>query len=207
MALSTVAYDMGLQEAIETRRSIRRYSPDPIPQEDIAEVLRLSSLAPSAWNLQPWRFIVVQDPQLKAQLCEVAYNQPQLVTAPVVIVLYSDMQETLANLDEVMPPTMPAAKREGYQQGILDAFAGMSTAEQESWGAGQSYIALGFLMLAARSLGYHTSPMLGFDADKAKALLNLPPHVVIPALVPIGLSSDEGYPRYRHDLERLVTFR
>ncbi len=207
MALSTVTYDMGLQEAIETRRSMRRYQPDPVPQEDVAEVLRLSSLAPSAWNLQPWRFIVVQDPQLKAQLSEIAYNQPQLVTAPVVIVLYSDMQATLANLDEVMPRTMPAAKRESYKQGILNAFASMGVAEQESWGAGQSYIALGFLMLAARSLGYHTSPMLGFDSDKAKELLNLPPHVVIPALVPIGISDDEGYPHERHELERIVTFR
>src|SRR5919202_6994099 len=80
-----------VQEAAETRHSIRRYTDDPVPEEDLREILRLVGLAPSAWNLQPWRFVVVRDAELKRKLREAAHGQHQVSAAPVVLVLYSDM--------------------------------------------------------------------------------------------------------------------
>ncbi len=63
--MPTVYRTLPVHEAIESRVSIRKYQPEPIPPEDLREVLRLASLAPSAWNLQPWRFHVVTDPAIK----------------------------------------------------------------------------------------------------------------------------------------------
>ena len=57
-----------VSEAIQNRRSIRQYVQEPIPRADLEEILRLTSLAPSAWNVQPWRFIVVTHPDKKSKL-------------------------------------------------------------------------------------------------------------------------------------------
>src|SRR5919202_452944 len=116
MAEQTLAA-LTVQEAAETRRSIRRYTHDPVPREDLEEILRLVGLAPSAWNLQPWRLVVVQDPELKQKLSEAAHGQRQVSGAPVVLVLYSDMRDALANLDGVVHPDVPAERRERAIQG------------------------------------------------------------------------------------------
>ena len=206
MAEQTLAA-LTVQEAAETRRSIRRYTHDPVPREDLEEILRLVGLAPSAWNIQPWRFVVVQDPEVKQKLSEAAHGQRQVSSAPVVLVLYSDMRDALANLDEVVHSGVPAERRERTIQGIRAAFASKSEAEREAWGAGQSYIALGYLLLLARSTGYDTSAMLGFELEKVKRLLGLPTHVAIPAIVAMGVADEEGLPHHRHSVERIAMFR
>src|SRR3954469_13320363 len=81
--------------AAERRRSIRSYAVDAIPEADLRELLRLTARAPSAFNVQPWRFIVVQDEKLKAELAAAANGQQQVLRAPAVIVLYSDMKDAL----------------------------------------------------------------------------------------------------------------
>lgn len=195
-----------MREAIETRFSIRRFSPEPVPPGDLEEILRLASLAPSAWNLQPWRFLVVRHPWTKGALREAAYGQEALESAPLVIVLYSDMRDALETVDEVIPPQMPEKRYQREKETIRQVFGPMTEAERETWGAGQSYIALGHLMLAARSMGYDTLPMLGFSSSKVKEALGLSEHVQIPALVPLGVADEGGYPRHRHDLGRIVAF-
>ena len=77
--------------AADHRRSIRQYESTPIPQADLTELLRLAGRAPSAFNAQPWRFVVVQDAALKADLATAASGQQQVLRAPATIVLYSDM--------------------------------------------------------------------------------------------------------------------
>ena len=199
MTHPTIADALSVPEAIATRRSIRTYTDQPVPQQDLDTILKLAGLAPSAWNIQPWRFVVVRNPEVKAQIKGAAYGQGQIGSAPVVLVVYSDMQRALANLDDVVHPGMPAEQRATSIQGILSAFANQSTEEQEAWGAGQTYIAIGYLSLAARSLGYDTSLMLGFDPEKVKEILDLPAHVRIPALIPLGIAAEAGFPHYRHE--------
>jgi nitroreductase len=194
-------------EAAEQRHSIRKYKPEPVPEADLREILRLVGLAPSAFNVQPWRFVVVRDPALKAQLGEAAYNQPQVTNAPAVIVLYTDMADFLETVDEVVHPGLPADRQEQTKQQLLGIYGGQSEEQREAWGLSQGNIALGYLMLVAQSLGYATSPMLGFDADKVKALLDLPAHVKLPAIVPIGVADEAGFPTHRHPVDRVASFR
>ena len=193
-----------VREAAERRRSIRAYEPGPMPAEDLREILRVTSLAPSAFNLQPWRFVVVETPEVKEALAGAAFNQRQVRSAPAVIVLYTDMKDTLANVDEVLHPGMDAVRRAASRESILKPFAAKTEAEREAWGAEQGNIALGYLLLAAEAHGYQTSPMGGFDADAVKRVLGLPAHVRIPALVAIGRGAEEGFPHHRHPLERIV---
>lgn len=195
---------LNVREAAEQRRSVRTYAPEPIPREDLEEILRVTGLAPSAFNLQPWRFVVVQTPELRHRLAEAAYNQKQVRSAPAVIVLYTDMRDTLEHVDEVLHPAMDEARRTASRRTILGSFAGKSEEEREAWGAEQGNIALGYLLLAAEAHGYQTSPMLGFDAGAVKRLLDLPAHVRIPALVAVGRGTEEGFPHHRHALERIA---
>ena len=197
---------LSVTDAAESRRSIRAFQPDPVPEADLREILRVAGLAPSAFNVQPWRWVVVRDPALKATLAEAAYGQKQVSGAPALLVLYSDMGDVLAHAEETVHPGM-AARREAVAASLRGQWAERGEAERESWGAGQSYIALGFLLLAAQSLGYATSPMLGFDAAKVKAALGLPAHVQIPALVALGRAAEEGFTHHRHPVDRVTTWR
>ena len=199
--------DLTVAEAAAARRSIRRYAPEPIPEADLREILHLVSLAPSAFDLQPWRFVVAQDPDLKAALQEAAFGQRQIGSAPAVIVLYSDMQDTLDHILDVLHPSMPDEQRRTTAEQLRARFNAMADDEREQWGEKQANIALGYLLLAARSLGYDTSAMLGFNPAKMKQVLGLPAHVRIPSLVAIGRGTEEGFPHHRHPVGRIATFR
>lgn len=193
--------------AAEARRSIRQYEQAPIPEADLKELLRLAGLAPSAWNLQPWRVTVVRDPALKAKLAAAAYGQKQVTGAPAVLVITSDMQDTLAHVEDTIHPGMQGEARDAQKNSVLGVFGAQSEADREAWGNAQGNIFLGFLLLAAKSLGYDTSPMLGFKPDEVKAVLGLPAHVRVPALVAIGKGTEAGFPHFRHALDRFVTWR
>ncbi|HEX8272647.1 MAG TPA: nitroreductase family protein [Longimicrobiaceae bacterium] len=205
--MADIATDiLSVREAAAQRRSIRAYEQEPIPHADIEEILDVVRLAPSAFNVQPWRFVVVERPEMKQRLAAAAYNQRQVTSAPAVIVLYTDMADTLATVDEVLHPGMPAAQQAAARDTLLRTFGSQTEAEREAWAAGQGNIALGYLLLAAEAHGYQTSPMAGFDAEQVKALLGLSANVRIPALVAIGRGAEEGFPHHRHELERIVRY-
>jgi nitroreductase len=202
----TTPNTLSVKEAIETRRSIREYVQEPIPKEDIDEILRLTSLAPSGSNIQPWRFIVVTDPELKAQLKAVAYNQRQVGSAPALIIVTSDMEDVLLHLDETVHPDMSQERKEQGVRSLQNTFGSMSVEVRGQSGLTQANIALGFLLVAATGLGYATSPMLGFEQDKVRQLLGLGEHVKFAGMVALGRAAEEGFPTHRHPLERIVTY-
>lgn len=193
-----------VREAAEQRRSIRSYQPGPIPREDLLEILDVVRRAPSAFNVQPWRFLVVERPELREELAGAAFNQPQVRSAPAVIVLYTDMKDALARLDDVVHPGMSGDQQEATKRTIRGMFEAQTEDEREGWGLGQGNIALGYLLLAAEAHGYQTSPMLGFDPAAVKSLLALPAHARVVALVAIGHGAEEGFPQHRLPLENIL---
>jgi nitroreductase len=203
----TAAQALSVAEAAARRRSIRQYSSDPVPRADLEEILRVALLAPSSFNLQPWRFVIVESPELKSKLSAAANHQKQVALAPAVIVLYTDTADAIAHSDEAVRPDLPPERRERALAGISKFAARTAPEELETWGAGQGCIALGYLLLAAESLGYQTSPMQGFDAGAVKAALDLPAHVKVPALVAIGRGVEDGLPHHRHAVGRVAQFR
>jgi nitroreductase len=196
-----------VKEAIEARRSIRRFQPEPIPKEDLESILRQAAQAPSAWNLQPWRFIVVTDPETKALLQEAAFGQQQVTSAPAVIMVLSDMEDVLAHPDEIVHPGMGEEGKVRMRQTLERAFGSRSVKDRGLYGLTQAGIALGYLMLAAEGMGYSTVPMAGFDQAKVRQILGLPEHVEFAAMVPIGKAAEEGHTKHRHPLERIVSWR
>lgn len=197
---------LSVAEAAERRRSIRSFSPEPIPREDLNQILDIVRLAPSAFNIQPWRFIAVESPEIKAQLAAAAFNQRQVLSAPTVLVLYTDMQDALERVDELLHPGMGDAQKTTVRSTILKKFEAMSELERETWAAAQGNIALGYLLLALESHGYQSSPMNGFDPAKIKAILGLPERVSLPAIIAIGKGNEEGFEHHRHSVGRISRF-
>ncbi len=192
--------------AAEARRSIRKYEPTPIPRAHLEEILRVTGLAPSPWNVQPWRFVIVEDAATKLKLQEAAYGQPQVGSAPAVIVMYSDMTDAISTIEETVHPGMKGPAGDKAAADIRATFAGFSDADRAAWGFAESNIALGYLLLTAQAHGYSTSPMLGFMPEKVKELLGLPADSRLPAIIAIGTGAEEGFPHHRHAVERIARF-
>lgn len=194
-------------DAALRRRSIRRYTGDPIPEDTLTALLTALSRAPSASNTQPWRVVVVRDPERKRALQEAADNQPQVGAAPVVLALYTDMEDVVAHLDEVVHPDLAPERRAATIASLTRAFGAMTVAERAAWGQAQTGIALGYLLLCAEALGLGTSPMLGFDAARVRTLLGIPAHAPVNALVALGVPAEPGFRPHRHPLDRIVAWR
>jgi len=198
------ALKTSVAELVEGRRSIRKYQPDSISREEVQDLVRLAGRAPSAWNLQPWRVIAVSAPATKALLQQAAFNQPQVGGAPVVLVVYSDMDATLGNLEEVLPSNVSEAAREKLAARIRAHFAARSPAEIAMWGTAQSGIFLGYLMLVIEAFGYASSPMLGFRQEEVKQLFGLAANASVAALVAIGKPAESGNDSGRRPLETVL---
>lgn len=202
--MPTTTLPLSVSDAAHTRHSIRAYTPEAIPQADLDAILGETILAPSAFNLQPWRFVVVKDVAAKQRLAGAAYQQKQVTAAPAVIVIYSDMADTLASLDQVTRPGASPEQAAGFRKMIDGYFGKHDQAGREAWGHQQGFIALGFLLLSATARGYATSPMGGFDEAAVKQVFDLPANSRVVALVALGHGAEDGVPHHRHSPERIV---
>lgn len=197
---------MQVKDAIQQRRSIRSYTDEAISEADLQEILRLTSLAPSAWNLQPWRFAVIRDQAIKEQIQAASFGQKQVGQSAVLIAVYSDMQDTMQQVEETAHPALGETGQQKIRQTVESVFGSQTLEAQEMWALAQTNIAYGFLMLAAESLGYSSCPMLGFNPQEVRQILDLPEHVQFAGLLTIGRAAEEGHSHHRHSLDRICKF-
>jgi nitroreductase len=190
------------------RRATMHFSSEPVPEEFLKAILLLAAQAPSGYNLQPWRFIVVRDGENKKRLQKVAYNQPKVAAAPAVIICLGMKEEWKERAAEVF--------REGAERGAgdLDSWqqardsavnAISSNVQMPVWVTRHTMIAVTCLMLAAEAYGFDPAPMEGFDPDGVKAAFGIPDEAEVVALVAIGRGAqpDKSYPG-RFSLAQIV---
>lgn len=178
-----------LSEVIPRRRDTTSFLPDPIPADDLENILELGLLSPSGYNLQPWRFIVVRDPQAKKKLRAAAMDQRQVEEAPVVIVACGDPKAwSDSDLEEMlkMGRDFGAVDEASARTIRKSATAYLDHYSAEMWVTRQVSIAFTHLMLAAESYGYDTGPMEGFHEEKVREALGIPKRVRVIALLAIG---------------------
>jgi nitroreductase len=152
----------------------------------LEEALRLS---PSSCGLQPWTFVVVKDPAVRAKLRPVSWDQSQITDAShlVLFAAKSNVQEKdidayLARISEVRgAPLASLAGYRGMMTGLL--VQGMDQPARRIWAINQVYIALGYLLTAAALLGIDACPMEGFDHAKYDEILDLPAKGLASAVV------------------------
>ena len=193
---------MDTLEAIKNRRSIRQIKSDPIDDKTLEKVLEAARWAPSWANTQCWRFIVVTDKEVKAQLHATRPSRPPgpppasatpptppppmaqpLIDAPVVIAVCAE-----TNKAGVRPDGTPA------------------TDKGNSWYMYDAALATQNLCLSAHALGLGTVIIGMFDAKKADEILKIPPGFQVVVLVPLGYPAQPGRAPSRKELSEITFY-
>lgn len=174
-------------EAIETRRSVKHYDTEhEMPATDAERLLSLALLSPTSFNIQNWRFVNVRDPEIRAQIRQAAWDQAQVTEASMLLVFCGDLQAH-AKEPERYWRNAPEAAQQMIVPAIGNFYAGHEQVQRDEV-MRSCGIAAQTLMLAARAMGYDSSPMIGFDAKKVAEIVALPDDHVIAMLLAIGKS-------------------
>jgi len=172
-----------LMEAIQKRRSIRKYKPDPVPEEALQRIMEAVRWSPSWANTQCWEFVVVRDPKVKSDISKIVPETNRvhsaMVEAPVILILCG-------------------------RKGISGFKKGEAATIKGDWLMFDTGIAMQSLCLAAHSLGLGTVVVGMFDHKKTERILGVPEDVEVMAMTPLGYPTTEGSTPKRKDISEFV---
>ncbi|MCF8111494.1 MAG: nitroreductase family protein [Desulfobacteraceae bacterium] len=197
---------MELNETIKQRRSIRKFTNDPVSEAQIGDLLEAARLAPSGSNLQPWRFVIVRSEEKKKELDPVTPYKFAL-KAPVLFVCCADLsvlesrprrvkelRETGAFTDVDMEDPNSGKYKGSVSQSITaKGYLAMNVA-----------IAVEHIVLRAVDLGLATCWLGRIDIEEAKRILELPEHLEIICFLPVGYPAQSPGQRPRLSMEEIV---
>ncbi|MFJ6759172.1 MULTISPECIES: nitroreductase family protein [unclassified Streptomyces] len=190
---------MSVAEAIRTRRTVRHYLPDPIPETALDALLGLAVEAPTSWNLQDRSIVAVSGAEGRAGLAWATGGQPQPQEAPVVLVFVAEPQSWRGDHSDVYEQ----ARRSGaWNDEFIAMFSAASREFQEDldrrgllreYAVKDAMIAASFVMLAATEMGLATSPMNGWDEAKVKKVIGIDGRddLAIALLVSVGYPAED----------------
>lgn len=185
---------MHVNEAIETRRSVKAYDPNhKMSQQEIDQLIKLAMLSPTAFNIQHWRFVLVTDPVLRHQIRAVSWNQAQVEEASLLIVLVADVN-AWQKAPERYWRKAPKAAADMLVPAIKNYYKGNETAQRDEAMRSCGMAAM-TIMLAAKGMGYDTCPMDGFDFDAVAKLINLPGDHIPTMFITVGKALKPAMPR------------
>jgi nitroreductase len=197
-----------LSQVIRERRATPSFDGSAVPDVDLQAILHAGLEAPSGYNLQPWRFVVVRTHEQKRRLRSACFNQPKVDEAGAVIVACGDADGwRKGDLDEML--------RMGREGGMPENYAEQAKATIPNylsnhpnlpmWLNRQVMIAFTHMMLMAEALGYDTAPMEGFEQEKVREVLKLPLSYSVVALLAIGQAKGAAkFDGGRFSMARLV---
>lgn len=185
---------MNVIHAIESRRSAKAFDPaHRMSQQEIDQLLGLALLSPTAFNIQNWRFVLVQDPELRKQIRAVSWDQAQVTDASLLLVLTADLKawakEPARYWKDVAQPI-----RDFLAPAIGQYYSGRDQVQRDEAMRSCGMAAM-TLMLAAKEMGYDSCPMDGFDFDAVGKLIKLPEDHVVAMFVAIGKAVADPWPR------------
>ncbi len=179
-----------LRQAIQERRATPSFDGAPIPAEDLKQILDAGLHAPSGYNMQPWRFIVVQSPEQKKRLRSASYNQGKVEEASAVIVACGDADGWRKDLDLMLQLGRKGGMSESYaaqaRSSVPNYLSSFSSGQMQAWLSKHVMLAFTHMLLMAEVMGYDTAPMEGFEQEKGHEVLRLPLSYWVVALLAIG---------------------
>jgi nitroreductase len=169
-----------IEKQLSWRYATKRFDPTKkISTTDWHTLEESLRLAPSSFGLQPWKFLVIKNPEVRKQLQPLAWNQPQLVEASHLVVIAAKKEVTHADVDAFLSSisqarSVPVSALQDYggmMKGFLDGLAQQGTCEH--WSTRQAYIALGMLLSTASILKIDACPLEGINPTGFDEVLNL----------------------------------
>ncbi len=200
-----------LYTIMQERKSVRKYDPTAkISKEELADILTEATSAPSSSNLQPWRFLVIQDENVKKELRPIANNQEQVETASALIAVLGDTK-MYNNVEEIYNQNVAEGHMDQERAELLinNSMKFYSSLPKESltfiatFDAGLISMQI---MLLAKEHGYDTVPMGGFDRVKFAEYFKLDEHIVPILLISIGKAAAPAYGSSRLSLDKVAKF-
>lgn len=203
--------EQSLSTVIRERHSVRKYDPNyKISKNELSEMISEATLAPSSSNLQPWKFIVIQDTNLKKELRTIANNQEQVETSSAVIAVLGD-KEMYNNAEKV--------GRCAYEAGVIDEatmtrmiegsiklYSSASVENRTQIATYDAGLVSMQLMLIAKARGYDTVPMGGFDKQKFIDRFEVSDRYFPIVLIALGKAAAPGRQTTRLPLNEVVSF-
>lgn len=199
------------QQIMEDRKSVRKYKEGvTIPQEKLMELLQLATTAPSSSNMQPWRFLVIQDDEAKKELLPIAFNQEQIVKSSATIAVLGDMkmyENAQAIYDaNVEQGFMSREIADNMIQNSLNLYAGLTDEALKGVIQFDAGLISMQIMLLAKDMGYDTVPMGGFNKQQFAEHFKLPENEFPVVLISIGEAATPAYGSSRIPAEQLTRF-
>jgi nitroreductase len=178
--------------AIRERRSIRHYDPNHrFSPSELDQLIDLAMQAPSSFNIQHWRLVHVTDATLRQQIRAAAWDQAQVTDASVLLVVTADVKAWQKNPARYFR-NAPKEAQDMLVPMIAPFYEGKEQLQRDE--ALRSVgLVMQTLMIAAKGMGYDSSPMIGFDPAKVAELIKLPADHVIGALVAIGKATKPAF--------------
>ena len=204
-------------EALNWRYATKAYdTAKKLTSEELDTILESARLAPSSYGIEAWKFIVVENADLRAKIRAAGWGQPAFTDAShlVLIARRTDVRENIVRelIDRVMKTTgTPEAALDGYKKMVEGAIAGRSDDALDAWVAHQAYIPLGIMLETAALLKVDATPMEGFDAKAVDETLGLPAqHLTSTAILALGrrAENDEyaARPKVRRSKDEVIAF-
>jgi nitroreductase len=185
---------MNTFEAITQRRAVKQFDPNhQMPQAEIDQLFSLAILSPTAFNIQNWRFVLVQNPELRRSIRAVSWNQAQVTDASLLVILCADIKSW-----EKEPGRYWRNASQETQDYLIPAidnyYRGLEQVQRDE-AMRSCGMAAQTLMLTAKAMGYDSCPMDGFDFAAVGNLINVPEDHVIALFVAIGKALSPAHPR------------
>ncbi len=185
---------MNIKQAIVERRSVKHFDPShKMTEAEVTELMEHAILSPTAFNIQHWRFIRVEDQEKRQQIQDASWGQTQVTEASLLLVLCADL-----NAWEKQPErywkNAPQEVQNFLLPAIEDYYTNHHQAQRDECFRSSSIAAM-TIMLMAKELGYDSCPMDGFDFDKVAKIINLPHDHIITMMITIGKKTEDARPR------------
>ncbi|EMF0295789.1 nitroreductase family protein [Enterococcus hirae] len=196
------------------RKSVRVYDETvKISHEEMLEMIQETTTAPSSVNMQPWRFVVAESEEAKAKLKPlIRFNTRQNDTLSAMVMIFGDMNcyeygEEIYD-QAVAEGKMPAEVRDQQLAAILPYYQNFTREQMNDVVKIDASLAAMQFMLVARSHGYETNPIGGFEADQLAEAFDLDKERYVPVMIlSVGKAVEEGYESVRLAPEKITTFK
>jgi nitroreductase len=181
-------------DAIEKRRAMKHFDEThQFTDKEVEKLLSLAVLSPTSFNIQNWRFLVVKDTELRKKIRSAAWDQAQVTDASLLLILCADLKSWEKDSQRYWKNA--SKEIQDFMVPAIEKFYKGNDQIQRDEALRSIGIAAQTLMLSAKSVGYDSCPMIGFDPEKIAELVNLPKDHIIGMMLVIGKAKSPANPR------------
>ena len=194
---------MEFEKIVMSRYATKLFDGKKLEESKVEKLLELIRYAPSSFNIQPWIIRIISDKETKEKLSPASWNQAQITSCSHLLVFCANtnIKENIDKLEELFRKNNVSTD---YIQVMRDFEKNMSDEQKKSWAQRQLYLALGNAVNGAKSLGFDSCPMEGFNPEEYSKILKLPSHIIPTALCSIGYAADTPRQKLRLSEEDTV---